>query len=167
MMSDQKKNFRSCPYCGAVEHGAGGALLRITSTSSGYFAVLCRCGALGPMRDSEQKAIAAWNTRNDSERHPIKYPFNLSETNDPADLKGTLKSLDFPVILQILSSANKTGVLHIYQGQEVRSKNDILQRRKNCCSKWQRGTEARANWLWQRDYFTRAVAKCFSGGKEN
>lgn len=120
-MSDQKKNFRSCPYCGAVEHAAGGALLRITSTSSGYFAVLCRCGALGPMRDSEQKAIAAWNIRNDSERHPIKYPFNLSETNDPADLKGTLKSLDFPVILQILSSANKTGVLHIYQGQEIRT----------------------------------------------
>jgi hypothetical protein len=72
------------------------------------------------MRDSEKRAIAAWNIRNDSERQTIKYSFNLSETNYPPTLKGNLKSFDFPVILQILSSANKTGVLHLYQGQELR-----------------------------------------------
>jgi Lar family restriction alleviation protein len=119
-MTEQKKNLRSCPFCGAAEFGNKGPSLRISSTSKGHFAVLCRCGAMGPMRDSETRAIAAWNTRNDSERQSIEYSFNLSETNDPPTLKGNLKSLDFPVILQILSSANKTGVLHLFQGQEVR-----------------------------------------------
>jgi len=119
-MSEQKKSLRSCPFCGAAEFGDKGPSLRIYSTSKCHFAVLCRCGALGPMRDSEQRALAAWNTRNGSERQSIEYRFNLSETNDPPTLEGNLKSLDFPAILQILSSTNKTGVLHIYQGQEVR-----------------------------------------------
>ena len=119
-MSERKNNLRSCPFCGAAEFGDKGTHLRITSTSKGHFAVLCRCGAVGPMRDSEQRATAAWNTRNDSERQSIEYPYDLSENNDLPTLKGNLKSFDFPVILQILSSANKTGVLHLYQGQEVR-----------------------------------------------
>ena len=119
-MTEQKKNLRLCPFCGSAEFGDKGTHLRISSTSKGHFAVLCRCGAVGPMRDSEKRAIEAWNIRNDFERQSMKYLFNLSETNDPLALKGNLKSLDFPVILQILSSANKTGVLHLYQGQEVR-----------------------------------------------
>jgi len=119
-MSEQKKNLRLCPFCGAAEFGDKGMHIRISSTSKGHFAVLCRCGAVGPMRDSEQKAIEAWNTRNDSERQSIEYRFHFSETNDLPTLNGNLKSLDFPVILQILSSANKTGVLHLYQAQEVR-----------------------------------------------
>jgi Lar family restriction alleviation protein len=120
-MSEQKNNLRSCPFCGAAEFGDKGTRLRISSTSKGHFAILCRCGAVGPMRDSEQRAITAWNSRNDSERHPIEYPLNLSENNDPPTLKGNLKSFDFPVILQILSSANKTGILHIYQAQQIRT----------------------------------------------
>jgi len=119
-MTEQKKNLRSCPFCGAAEFGDKGPRLRISSTSNGHFAVLCRCGTVGPMRDSKQRAIAAWNIRNDFERQTIKYSFNYSEIDDPPTLKGNLKSLDFPVILQILSSANKTGVLHLYQRQEVR-----------------------------------------------
>jgi len=119
-MSEQKKNLISCPFCGADEFDDKETRLGISSTSKGHFAVLCRCGAAGPMRDSGKRAIEAWNTRNDSERQSIEYPFNFSETNDPPSLRGNLKSLDFPVILQILSSANKTGVLHLYQGQEVR-----------------------------------------------
>jgi len=107
-------------FCGADEFDDKETCFGISSTYKCHFAVLCRCGAAGPMRDSEKRAIAAWNTRNDSERQSIEYSFNFSETNDPPALRGNLKSLDFPVILQILSSANKTGVLHLNQGQEAR-----------------------------------------------
>jgi hypothetical protein len=122
-MSDQKKNFNSCPFCGANELTGEGVQLRLSfnSTSNGYFQVVCFCGAAGPRRDREEGAIAAWNTRNGLERHPTRYPFNLSKTSDSPSIRGNLKSFDFPVILQILSSANKTGILYINQGQEVRA----------------------------------------------
>jgi hypothetical protein len=45
----------------------------------------------------------------------------LSANDAFPGLKGNLKSFDFPMILQIISSANRNGILHITHGQEVRA----------------------------------------------
>ena len=120
-MSDQKKDFRSCPYCGSAEHGDEGVRLRLTSPSDGHFAVICFCGAAGPIRDSEEKAIGAWNTRDYSDGHSAQHSLSVLPASASASLKGNLKSFEFPMVLQFMSSANKTGVLHLRQGQEVRA----------------------------------------------
>ena len=120
-MSDQKDHYRSCPYCGAAEYGGEGVRLRLTSTSNGYFAIICACGAAGPIRDGEEKAIEAWNKRDYSDRDQSLYPFTESMRNSSPSLKGNLESFDFPTILQILSSAHKNGILHIRNGEEIRT----------------------------------------------
>ena len=120
-MSDQKNHFRSCPYCGAVGYEDEGVRLRLTSTSNGYFAIICSCGAAGPIRDSEEKAIEAWNKRDYSDREPSESHLTESMRDSSPSLNGNLESFDFPTILQILSSAHKNGILHIRNGEEIRT----------------------------------------------
>jgi hypothetical protein len=119
-MSHQKDHFRSCPYCGAAGYGDEGEALRLASTSNGYFAIICSCGAAGPIRDGEEKAIEAWNNRDYFDQDQSLYPFTKSMRNSSPSLKGNLESFDFPTILQILSSARKNGILHIRQEEEIR-----------------------------------------------
>jgi hypothetical protein len=120
-MSDQKRDLRSCPYCGAVGCGDEELQLRLTSTSNGHFAIICSCGASGPIRDSEQRAIEAWNTRDHCKPDLSQQPFNSSIGKAEVGIKGNLKSLGLSTILQILSSENKTGVLQFVQGNRIRS----------------------------------------------
>src|SRR5210317_1514904 len=120
-MSDQKRNLRSCPYCGTDDFGDEGIRLRLTPTSNGYFTVVCFCGVSGPIRDSEQRAIEAWNTRGHCEPDLSQQPFHSSIGKAEVGIKGNLKSLGLSTILQILSSENKTGVLQFAQGNRIRS----------------------------------------------
>jgi Lar family restriction alleviation protein len=121
MMSDQKKDFRSCPFCGSAERGDEGVQLRLASTADGYFAVTCFCGASGPIRNSEEKATEAWNTRDYSNGHSARHSLSVVSASGLANLKGSLKSFEFIILLQFMSSANKTGVLFLRQGQEARA----------------------------------------------
>ena len=120
-MSDQKRNFRSCPYCGSDEFGDEGIRLRLTPTSNGYFTVVCLCGVSGPIRDSEDKATEAWNTRDYSDCHPAQHLLSVLPASASASLMGNLKSFEFLMVLQFMSSTNRTGVLYFRQGQEVRA----------------------------------------------
>ena len=120
-MSKQAKDLKSCPYCGAVEYGDEEKRLRLTSTSNGHFAIICSCGVTGPIRDSEQRAIEAWNTRDRCKPDLSQQSFHSSTGNPEVDIKGNLKSLGLSTILQILSSENKTGVLQFVQGNKIRS----------------------------------------------
>ena len=120
-MSKQAKDLVSCPYCGAVGYGEEEERLRSTSTSNGHFAIICSCGASGPIRDSEQRAIEAWNTRGNCELDLSQQPFNSLIDKAEVGIKGNLKSLGLSTILQILSSENKTGVLQFVQGNKIRS----------------------------------------------
>jgi len=120
-MSQQERDFQSCPFCDAEKDGDGGMGLRLVSTSNGYFAVTCNCGAAGPIRDSEEKAIEAWNRRDFSKGDAIQYSFSSSFTLGQVGLRGDLQSFDFSMVLQIVSKGEKTGVLYFRQGEEVRA----------------------------------------------
>jgi Lar family restriction alleviation protein len=120
-MSKQAKDLKSCPYCGSDEFGNEGIRLRLTPTFNGHFAVVCVCGVSGPIRDSEQRAIKAWNTRGHCESDQSQQPFHSSIGKAEVGIKGNLKSLGLSTILQILSSENKTGVLQFVQGNRIRS----------------------------------------------
>ena len=120
-MSKQAKDLKSCPYCGAGEYGDEGVRLRLTSTSNGYFAIICSCGATGPIRDSEDRAIEAWNTRGHCGPDLSHQPLHCSISKAEVGIKGNLKSLGLSTILQILSSEHKTGVLQFVQGNRIRS----------------------------------------------
>ncbi len=120
-MPDHRKEFNSCPFCGADESGAEEGRLRLTATSNGYFAVICLCGAAGPIRGSEKVAIEAWNTRDRPDPHLANHPFIVSPTATPVGFRGNLKSLSFPILLQILSSEKKTGVLFFRHQKKTRA----------------------------------------------
>jgi len=120
-VSKQAKDLKSCPYCGAVGHGEEEVRLKLTSTSKGHFAIICSCGATGPIRDSEQRAIEAWDTREHKTPDLSQQPSHSSIGKAEVDIKGNLKSLGLSTILQILSSENKTGVLQFVQGSRIRS----------------------------------------------
>jgi len=120
-MSKQAKDLKSCPYCGAVGYGEEEVRLKLTSTSKGHFAIICSCGATGPIRDSQQRAIEAWDTREHAEPDLSQQPSHSSIGKAEVDIKGNLKSLGLSTILQILSSENKTGVLQFVQGSRIRS----------------------------------------------
>lgn len=120
-MSKQAKDLKSCPYCGAVGYGEEEVRLKLTSTSKGHFAIICSCGATGPIRVSEQRAIEAWDTREHEEPDLSQQPSHSSIGKAEVDIKGNLKSLGLSTILQILSSENKTGVLQLVQGSRIRS----------------------------------------------
>ena len=120
-MSKQEKDLKSCPYCGAFGYRDEEKRLGLTSTSNGHFAIICSCGATGPIRDSEQRAIEAWNTRNHCKPDLSQQPFHSSTGKTEVGIKGNLKSVRLSTILQILSSENKTGVLQAVQGNRIRS----------------------------------------------
>ena len=120
-MSQQERDFQSCPFCDADECGDEGVRLRLLSTSDGYFAVTCYCGATGPVRDSKEKAIEAWNRRDFSKGDAAQYWFNSSLTPAQVGLRGNLQSFDFSMVLQIVSKGEKTGVLYFRQGEDVRA----------------------------------------------
>ena len=120
-MSQQEKDFQSCPFCDASEYGDEGVRLRLVSTSNGYYAVTCYCGAAGPIRDSEEKAIEAWNRRDFSGGDAAPNLFSSSFTLGQVGLRGDLQSFDFSMVLQVVSKGEKTGVLYFRQGEEVRA----------------------------------------------
>ena len=120
-MSQQVRDFQSCPFCGAEEYGDEGVRLRLVSTANGYFAVTCYCGATGPIRDSEERAIEAWNRRDFSKGDTAQYLFTTSSPLGQVGLRGNLQSFDFSLVLQIVSKEEKTGVLYFRQGEEVRA----------------------------------------------
>jgi Lar family restriction alleviation protein len=120
-MPDQERNFRSCPFCSEDEFEAEEIHLKLTSTSDGQFAIICSCGATGPRRESEDKAIEAWNTRETKGPVLSQQQFPSSVATAEVGIKGNLKSLGLSAILQILTSENKTGVLQFVQGNRIRS----------------------------------------------
>jgi hypothetical protein len=120
-MSQYEKDLQSCPFCDADEYGEEGVRLRLMSTPDGYFAVTCYCGATGPIRDGEEKAIEAWNRREFSKGDAAQYLFNSSFTLGQVGLRGNLQSFDLSMVLQIVSKGEKTGVLYFRQGEEVRA----------------------------------------------
>ena len=120
-MSRREGKFRSCPFCDGNEYGDEGVRLRLVSTSDGYFAVACYCGAAGPIRDSETKAIEAWNRRDFSKGDESQNLFDSSFILGKVGLRGNLQSFDFSMVLQIVSKGGKTGVLYFRKGEEVRA----------------------------------------------
>jgi hypothetical protein len=120
-MSQQERDFQSCPFCDTSEYGDEGVRLRLVSTSNGYYAVTCYCGAAGPIRDSEEKAIEAWNRRDFSRGDAAQHLFSSSFTLGQVGLRGDLQSFDFSMVLQVVSKSEKTGVLYFRQGEEVRA----------------------------------------------
>jgi len=120
-MPNQERNSRSCPFCSGEKFEDEEMRLRLTSTSNGYFAITCSCGATGPIRESEDKAREAWNAREHKEPALSQQSFPSSVTIAEVGIKGNLKSLGLSAILQILTSENKTGVLQFVQGNRIRS----------------------------------------------
>jgi Lar family restriction alleviation protein len=120
-MSQQERDLQSCPFCDARDYGDEGVRLRLISTSNGYYAVTCYCGAAGPIRDSEEKAIEAWNRRDFSRGDEGQHLFSSSFTLGQVGLRGDLQSFDFSMVLQVVSKGEKTGVLYFRQGEEVRA----------------------------------------------
>ena len=120
-MSQQEMDLQSCPFCDASEYGDEGARLRLISTSHGYYAVPCYCGAAGPIRETEEKAIEAWNRRDFSQGDAAQHLLSSSLTLGQVGLRGNLQSFDFSMVLQIVSKGGKTGVLYFRQGEEVRA----------------------------------------------
>jgi len=118
-MSDSKKDLKPCPFCRAKEHESGRIWLTLAESSEGYFAVVCLCGGSGPIRDTEEKAIEAWNTSNSSDQDLFQYPFDFPTSTAEVGFKGILKSIGVSSILQILSSENRTGILQFGQGQTI------------------------------------------------
>jgi len=120
-MADLEKELKPCPFCETRENGDGKIWMRIAESSEGYFAVLCCCGGSGPIMKSKRKALEAWNARGPDDRQRVQYPFDSSKCTNPVGFRGNLKSVALPTILQILSTDNRTGVLHFEQGQAVRA----------------------------------------------
>ena len=71
--------------------------------------------------ESKRTAIEAWNARVPDDRQQVQYPFTTSKCTNPVGFKGNLKSVALSTILQILSTDNRTGVLHFEQGQAIRA----------------------------------------------
>lgn len=120
-MADLEKTLEPCPFCETEENGDGRIRMSIAESSEGYFAVVCWCGGSGPIMDSKREAIEAWNSRGPSDPNQVRDPFDSSKCKDSVGFKGNLKSLALSTILQLLSSDNRTGVLHFSQGQAIRA----------------------------------------------
>lgn len=120
-MADLEKGLKPCPFCEAKENGDGKIRMHIAESSEGYFTVVCWCGGSGPIMESKRTAIEAWNARGPDDRQRVQYPFDSSKCTNPVGFRGNLKSVALPTILQILSTDNRTGVLHFEQGQAIRA----------------------------------------------
>lgn len=120
-MADLESILEPCPFCQTEENGDDKTQMSVTESSEGYFAVVCWCGGSGPIMDSKREAIEAWNSRGPSDSNQVWDPFDSSKYKDSVSFKGNLKSLALSTILQILSTDNRTGVLHFIQGQATRA----------------------------------------------
>jgi Lar family restriction alleviation protein len=120
-MADLEKGLRPCPFCGTKENGDGKLRMHIAESSEGYFTVVCWCGGSGPIMESKRTAVEAWNARGPDDRQQVQYPFYSSMCTNPVGFRGNLKSVALSTILQILSTDNRTGVLHFEQGQAMRA----------------------------------------------
>ena len=120
-MADLEKGLKSCPFCETEENGNGKIRMHIAESSEGYFSVVCWCGGSGPIMESKRTAIEAWNARGPDDRQRVQYPFDSSNCTNPVGFRGNLKSVALYTILQILSTDNRTGVLHFEQGQTIRA----------------------------------------------
>ena len=117
-MADLENTLEPCPFCETKESGDGRIRTSIAESPEGYFTVVCWCGGSGPIMDSKREAIEAWNARGPNQ---VRDSFDPSKCKDSVGFKGNLKSLALPAILQLLSSDNKTGVLHFAKGQAIRA----------------------------------------------
>ncbi|MBW1981133.1 MAG: DUF4388 domain-containing protein [Deltaproteobacteria bacterium] len=123
-MRTRENQLRSCPFCGAREYEKGRRQLAVASDRNGSSAVFCLCGATGPIKNTAEEARNAWNNRSFSTESFSWNPFSLPihpACPEMEDLKGNLKSIGFPVILQILSSEGKTGTLQFVSGKDRRA----------------------------------------------
>lgn len=120
-MVDLEKRLKPCPFCATEENGDGKIRMHIAESSEGYFTVVCWCGGSGPIVESKRMALEAWNARGPDDRQRVQYPFDSSQCTNPVGFRGNLKSVTLPTILQILSTDNRTGVLHFEQGQAKRA----------------------------------------------
>ncbi len=120
-MADFEQGLKPCPFCETKENGDGKIRMHIAESSEGYFTVVCWCGGSGPIMESQRKALEAWNARGPDDRQRVQYPFDSSKCTNPVGFRGNLKSVALPTILQILSTDNRTGVLHFEQGQTIRA----------------------------------------------
>nr|WP_269433927.1 DUF4388 domain-containing protein [Desulfonema ishimotonii] len=104
------KEFKQCPFCGRI-------WMSVVTYSEESFSVHCLCGANGPKEDTREKAIRAWNLR---DQHLFWNPFRLSirfhDNTLSVDFRGNLDSLDLATILQMLASKDKTGILQLSKG---------------------------------------------------
>ena len=120
-MADREKELKPCPFCETKENGDGKIRMSIAESSEGYFSVVCWCGGSGPLMESKRTALEAWNARGPDDRQQVQYPFDSSKCTNPVGFRGNLKSVALSTILQILSTDNRTGVLHFEQGQASRA----------------------------------------------
>ena len=120
-MADLERGLKPCPFCETRENGDGKIRMHVAESSEGYFSVVCWCGGTGPIMESKRTAIEAWNARGPDDRQRVQYPFTSSKCTNPVGFKGNLKSVALSTILQILSTDNRTGVLHFEQGQAIRA----------------------------------------------
>ena len=103
-----------CPYCGSEINKDNADWLRYDKSRG--FAVSCECGACGPKKETKEKAIMAWSRRECFDMESIWKPFDIQE-ND-SGFKGSLKSIEFASVLQILLSESKSGILQVFQGRK-------------------------------------------------
>jgi len=104
-----------CPFCGSGELQGDKRRLSLVSDNSS-FVIYCLCGASGPVKDTREAAVAAWNTRLGEERYRLWNPFRLPRNCFSIDLRGNLKSMGIATLLQILALENKSGILQFNRG---------------------------------------------------
>lgn len=104
------KEFKQCPFCGRI-------WMSVETLMDGLYTVRCLCGASGPKERSIDKAVSAWNIR---DQHLLWNPFRLSirfpDNTLTLDFKGNLEAIDLATILQMLSTREKTGILILTKG---------------------------------------------------
>jgi Lar family restriction alleviation protein len=106
-----------CPFCGSHEWEGEKQRLSVVSDHSSHV-VYCLCGSSGPVKDTKEEAIAAWNNREGCDRQPGWNPFRVGGNGVGVSLKGSLESMEISTILQILSLDQKTGILRFTRGQQ-------------------------------------------------
>jgi Lar family restriction alleviation protein len=107
--------FYPCPFCGSDEWEGDKRRLSLVSDNSSYV-IYCLCGSSGPVKDTKEEAIAAWNHREGWDQHSLWDPFRVSKNGLSMDFKGNLKSMGIATLLQILSLENKSGILLFNRG---------------------------------------------------
>ncbi len=105
-----------CPFCGSPEWEGDKQRLSLVSDNSSYV-IYCLCGSSGPVKDSKEEAIAAWNNREGCDRRSRWNPFRVPRNDFGVGLNGSLKSMGIATLLQLLSLDNKTGILQFNRGQ--------------------------------------------------